>query len=300
MRRKLRLWCCTLLPAVVMCAVAKGNDLLLANDSTSDGILRYNSTTGTFIRSFLSTPIVSPASMTYGPDGNLYVASSSTHSITRYQGQTGQFIDTFVASQSGGLDAAYDMTFGPDGNLYVAERSKGILRYNGATGASLGAWGTSGAGQLTRSEGVTFAPDGKMYVGDDHHIRRYDAAGAYLDDFPTSIGIEGVGRLRFGPDGNLWVPTNSFISRLNAITGASAGGLSGITRDVTFREDGRFLQDSSCTVNSYDWKTGTSTGFLIPCNDGHLSNATAMLVMLPEPAILLWAAAGAFVLLRRR
>jgi sugar lactone lactonase YvrE len=285
-----------------LCSNVSANDLLIANDAPSnpDGILRYNSMTGAFIGSFLSTPIASPISMIYGPDGNLYLASTSTHSITRYQGQTGQFIDTFVASQSGGLSAAYDMTFGPDGNLYVAEGSKGILRYSGATGAFLGAWGTSGAGQLTTAHGVTFAPDGKMYVGDSDHIRRYDALGAYLDDFPNSIRVEGIGRLRFGPDGNLWVPTNTSVARFNPITGASVGGTSGIARDIVFREDGRLLSDYTCSVNSYDWKTQTFPGFLIPCNDGHLSNATAMVVMVPEPAMILWAATGALVLLRRR
>lgn len=286
---------------VAICADVKANDLLIANDSSADGILRYNSTTGTFISSFLSTPIVDPVSMTYGPDGNLYVSSSATHSITRYLGQTGQFIDTFVSSGSGGLDRGYDMTFGPDGNLYVAERSKGILRYSGATGAFLGAWGTSGSGRLSTAHGVTFGPDGKMYVSDDRIVRRYDATGTYLDDFIGGLpGLEGAGRLRFGPDGNLWVPLNVGITRYNGITGASMGGVQGISTDVVFRDDGKMLLDFTCSVSVFDPKTGSYPGWLIQCNDGHLSNATAMIMMVPEPGMIFWGAMGMLVLLRRR
>src|SRR5205823_12407504 len=145
------------------------------------------------IGSFLNAPIVDPVSMTYGPDGNLYVASSATQSITRYGGQSGVFIDTFIPNQSGGLGTAYDMTFGPDGNLYVADRYKGVLRYNGSTGAFLGIWGASGAGALSWAQGLTFGPDGELYVGDDHNIRRYASTGAYLSDFVVSVGIENAG-----------------------------------------------------------------------------------------------------------
>src|SRR5437763_3768270 len=78
-------------------AFAGANDVLVANETNSttkpDSILRFNSTTGALIGSFLNTPVVDPVSMTYGPDGNLYIASSATHSITRYEGQSGLFID---------------------------------------------------------------------------------------------------------------------------------------------------------------------------------------------------------------
>ena len=49
---------------------------------------------------------------TIGPDGNLYVASTnattSPNAILRYNGVTGAFIDTFVASDSGGLNGPVD------------------------------------------------------------------------------------------------------------------------------------------------------------------------------------------------
>ena len=288
-----------LLIVAALCWTVKANDLLIANDASNnpDAILRYNSTTGAFISSFLSTPIVSPTSMTYGPDGNLYVASSATHSITRYQGQSGQFIDTFVASQSGGLSNAYDMSFGPDGSLYVAEHNK-ILRYSGATGAFLGAWAATGTNALTFAEGVTFGSDGKMYVADYDRLKRFDAAGVYVNDFPNAAHVEGSGRLRFGLDGNLYVPTNGGIYRFNGVTGAFIGS-SPYGDNVVFREDGKGLLDFTSSVNTYDWKTGSGT-VLIHSNDGHLSNITAMVLMVPEPGTVLWGALAALVLFRRR
>ena len=119
-------------------ALATASDLLVASDNfggSLNGILRYDGNTGAFIGRFIN--IDRPISMTYGPDGNLYVGSLSSSSINRYNGTTGAFLNTFVSSGSGGLVMPWDMTFGPDGNLYVASEgtTSGVLRYNGTTGA---------------------------------------------------------------------------------------------------------------------------------------------------------------------
>src|SRR5205814_490262 len=112
-------------------------------------------------------------------------------------------------------------------------------------------------------QGVTFGADGKLYVGDDHRVRRYDAAGGYLDDFVPSPGpLEGAGRLRFGPDGNLYVPGNGDILRINGVTGAMTGSVQRAT-DVVFREDGKMLLDYTCSVNIYDPRVNSYPGWLI-------------------------------------
>ena len=46
-----------------------------------------------------------PHSVTFGPDGDLYVSSESTHRVLRYDGETGAFIEDFVPAASGGLDS---------------------------------------------------------------------------------------------------------------------------------------------------------------------------------------------------
>jgi streptogramin lyase len=74
----------------------------------TDSVLRYNSTTGEFIDTFIppgSGGLAFPFGLSFGPDGNLYVGNVATQSILRYNGTTGEFIDTFVPPGSGGLFA---------------------------------------------------------------------------------------------------------------------------------------------------------------------------------------------------
>src|SRR5436853_3405173 len=97
---------------------AGANDLLIISSGpTSPHILRYNGSSGAFLGQFASFTTTG-YSMTFGPDGNLYVGMSSN--ISRYDGQTGALLNVFVPNTI--LHATpMDMTFGPDGNLYVAQ-----------------------------------------------------------------------------------------------------------------------------------------------------------------------------------
>jgi hypothetical protein len=96
-------------------------------------------------------------SITFGPDGNLYVGGSYSSNVVRYDGTTGAYIDTFVAAGSGGLFAAQGLAFGPDGNLYVCSNfSHQILRYDGHTGAFLGTFVSAGSGGLNRPTYLLF------------------------------------------------------------------------------------------------------------------------------------------------
>ena len=52
-----------------------------------------------------------PFDLVFGPDGNLYVGSTSNNNVLRFNGTTGAFIDTFVPSGSGGLTTANWLTF---------------------------------------------------------------------------------------------------------------------------------------------------------------------------------------------
>ena len=108
--------------------------------------------------------------MTFGPDGNLYVANFNNN-ISRFNGKTGAFIDTFVPVGSGGLNDPVKPIFGPDGNLYVSGlKSNNVLRYNGKTGAFIdtfvpaGKGGLNGAGFLAFTEDSTVVPEPRMDV----------------------------------------------------------------------------------------------------------------------------------------
>jgi len=76
-------------------------------------IFRFRETNGAFFGSFASgAPLVEPAGIVYGADGNLYVADSDR--VLRYDAG-GSFLGVFATG--GGLTSAVVPRFGPDGNL---------------------------------------------------------------------------------------------------------------------------------------------------------------------------------------
>jgi len=96
-----------------------------------------------------SNPLNAPTGITFGSDGNLYIAAHESPAIggrvLRFSGTSGA-LDTFVGNGSGGLDQPQGLVFGPDGNLYVASSfhnpppgtpvtNSFVARYNGSTGA---------------------------------------------------------------------------------------------------------------------------------------------------------------------
>lgn len=155
-------------------------DLYVASSrltSCNNNVKRYDGTTGQFLGEFVvsgSGGMDHAAGITFGPDGNLYVASGGwgdnggivgLAAVLRYEGPTspgqlppGTFLGTFVQPGSGGLNSPFALLFGPDGNadgqqdLYVGTflghgtnfKSKNgasaILRYDGVTGAFINAF----------------------------------------------------------------------------------------------------------------------------------------------------------------
>ena len=98
----------------------------------------------------------------FGPDWNLYVASSQTNQVLRYDGQTGAFLDVFVQAGAQGLQFPVGLAFGPDGHLYVGSFGNDrILRYDGVTGAALGIAANIGAMGLDGPLFIEFFPGPK-------------------------------------------------------------------------------------------------------------------------------------------
>lgn len=203
---------------------APGDLLITVGDPQS--VLRYHPVTGTFLGDFIvpgSGGLELAQTLTYGPDGNLYVASFGSRNVLRYNGITGAFIDPFVPSGSGGLGGPYGVTFGPDGNLYVTSfffaSSPGVLRYNGTTGAFIDVF----------AEGVfntpAFGPGGNLYVSGPSGVLRYK--GQTGEPFPAP-GQGGAffaagdnGPITFGPNGDLYVTFQCRnVVRYNGTTGA--------------------------------------------------------------------------------
>ena len=169
---------------------ALGGDLYVTSFQPTGGIRRYDSETGDFIEEFISAGeggLAFPNSLVFGPDRDLYITSTGTHSVLRFDGETGAFVEEFVSAFSGGLSTPRGLTFGPDGHLYVAsEDNDQILRYDGSTGVSMGSFVSAGSGGLDEPTDVVFGPDGNLYVlsSETDQILRYDdATGDFIDVF---------------------------------------------------------------------------------------------------------------------
>jgi hypothetical protein len=165
---------------------------------------------------------------------DLYVISQVSSSVLRYNEVTGAFLDTFISAHSGGLSTPRGLLFGRDGNLYITSNdTHSVMRYDGKTGAPLPAPGQTGA---------NFVP-------------------------PRSGGLQNPAQFIFGPDGNLYVDsqTNNAVLRYDGTTGVfidvfiptGRGGLDS-PRGLVFGPDGNLYIKCPSSVLRYDGTTGAS------------------------------------------
>ncbi len=242
---------------------------LLVSRTGYDRVSRYSGFTGEYLGEFISSGcggLDGPWGITFGPDGNLYVASEETDTILCYNGKTGVFIDEFVTPSS---PCPRTILFGSDGNLYIADECMdAVFRYNGQTGDFMGIF-TSGYNP-DNAFGMAFGPDGNLYVTDDDPsgqvVRFNGTTGEFVDVF--AVGLDSPSGLIFGPDGNLYVADRSLnkIKRYNGQTGAfiddfvtsGSGGLSNAEGTILFGPDGNLYVAShnSGEILRYDGQTG--------------------------------------------
>ena len=75
-------------------------DLFVSSQTEANAgdILRYDQVTGAFRGVFASGHgLADPLGLTFGPDGNLYVASGNSDQVLRFDGRTGAFLGVFAA-----------------------------------------------------------------------------------------------------------------------------------------------------------------------------------------------------------
>ena len=136
--------------------IIQGPDGMLYLSAQSNQVLRIDPIKGGVVDVFVGDDPDTPEDETgglawahqlkFGPDGNLYVASSQTNQILRYDGETGAFLDVFVHSGGQGPQFPVGLAFGPDGHLYVGSFGNDrILCYDGITGEPLGVAANLGA-----------------------------------------------------------------------------------------------------------------------------------------------------------
>jgi hypothetical protein len=175
-------------------AVFMPNGDLLVSSYGAHEVLRFagpNSTSqppGTYLSTFVSAGSGGLGwchDMAYGPDGNLYVAS--TDNILRYNGATGAFIDVFAEGH--GLIQPVNIQF-RNGLLYVPNwGGNDLLRFDETTGAFVDEFITAGSGGLSGPGGLFFRGDGTILLGSSwtDSVLKYDATtGAFLGTFIPS------------------------------------------------------------------------------------------------------------------
>lgn len=141
-----------------------------------------------------------------------------------------------------------------------------VRRYDGLTGSFIDVLVPTSA-LMDMPNGTAIGPDGRLYVSthDDGEIVRFDLnSGALLGTF-VSAGAGGLGTpsdFEFGPDGNLYVPSNNgAVLRFNGATGAFidvfATGLF-LPQDLAFGPNGDLFVTSAGNdlVRQYDGVTG--------------------------------------------
>ena len=98
--------------------------------------------------------MASPRALTFGADGNLYVAGYSSGAVYKFQGGTGTFLGVFCNDTR--INRPAGIAFGPDGNLYLAcVNTAQVLRFNGTTGAFIDVFASDG---LVFPNDISFGP----------------------------------------------------------------------------------------------------------------------------------------------
>jgi len=186
--------------------VDAAGDILMSCPPT-DGVRRFDEIG-------ISVPFViaasgglgSPRGLAFGPNGNLFVASS-TGEVLEYDGTMGDSVGVFVdaTGNGGGPVDPYGLVF-HGGSLFVASFFPSeVKQFDAGTGAFVQTFVTSGSGGLAGPSGLAFGPDGDLYVTsyDDDAVRRYDGSdGSFVEIFVSSGsgGLSGPFDLQFVPE----------------------------------------------------------------------------------------------------
>ena len=153
---------------------------LYASSVRTGSVSRFDGETGELLGAFVapgSAGLNSPHGLTFGPDGDLYVASApwgGNPGVWRFRGPSADAPGAFVEVFLPGVKANW-LIFGPNGDLYVTEadiaggslnaKNGRIGRYDGSTGDFLD--------YLVPPGGELVAPGGLTFEGTDPVTLRY-------------------------------------------------------------------------------------------------------------------------------
>lgn len=143
--------------------------------------------------------LISPGSLAYGPDGNLYIGENGDGSI--FAPRISKFeIPTLTLSTVyafGSFEVFPGSLVFQGNNLLIGRNpffanTGPIVKLANATGGPLSLSLYTSGGSLASSPGLALASDGKLYVSDQTYnsetdiasgpVKRFDATGAYLGE----------------------------------------------------------------------------------------------------------------------
>jgi sugar lactone lactonase YvrE len=304
--------------------VALADTVYVTSFSTGE-LVRYDSTDPAGTKTVLSGSgsLSSPAAVTFGPDGNLYIGEDGDGStiaprITRYTIATGSLstIHSFSAFEVFPGSLAFKGTDLLIGRNPFYSNTGAIVKLANATGGVIAVSDYTTGGSLASSPGIAIAADGRLYVADQTYnfvsgiatgpVKRFDAAGAYVGEVIAS-GSSGLS----GPTGLAIVGSTLYTASImngavlqtalgtDATTGfASAGGPFEVG-SLAVLSDGSLLAGSPSGSGSiYHFGTDGTLLDTYASGLGQIGGIAAV----PEPATLATvpAALGLGWLLRRR
>lgn len=149
-----------------------------------------------------SDPVLNdPHDLTFGPDGNLYIADKFANRVVLMNPDT---LEVIGSIGDGALSGAHDVSFGPDGHLYVAATGiSAVVSYDLSSGPprNLGA-----LGPFPRTEGVLAHSNGRLYVMASGSGQLFAVEGEKVA--ALAVGMPGAHDVAEAPDGTIWVADN--------------------------------------------------------------------------------------------
>jgi DNA-binding beta-propeller fold protein YncE/subtilisin-like proprotein convertase family protein len=162
---------------------------LYAADHADGSINIYDGKTGEFVNYFVEPRVGglwAPASITFGPGGDLYVSNIDRNGNSEILRFTAAGVPAPAAGQNGAVFATnaqlvnpQGLAFGPDGDLYViSQGTSEVLRFD-TSGNFLGSFISTG---LKTPAGLAFNADGTLDVSDAGlgQVLRFDRTGKPL------------------------------------------------------------------------------------------------------------------------
>lgn len=295
---------------------------------TTGALVRYDSAdpAGTVTTLVAGGQLEKPAAVVLGPDGNLYIGTNGDGSmvapaIARYDLSANSLATVYTFEEF----EVFPGSLAFRGNDLLVGRNPfygntgAIVRLANATGGTVTASAyTSGGSELASSPGLALAADGSLYVSDQTYnfvtgiasgpVRRFDAAGVYVDDViadgesglagPTGLVILGTTlyTANIGPGTVLQTDLGSDATQPFAASGApfNVGVLAGLA-------DGGLLAGSPAG-NGNIYRFGVNGDLLETYASG--LGQIGGIVAVPEPGAVAFlgaaAIAGAWLARRRR